>query len=380
MIKKVVRPWKGPKFDWQIDVRVQLADGTWRRAKRGFNGTEKQAQKEGDEIAFALRDDAEEQTVTGEKPKKEVPTLEGFQSRFITEHLEANDLKPTTIETYKYRLRLHLLPCLGKMKLDEIDFAAVQQLKAYIKAKAAARKNGKYSPVAVNHTLGVLSKVLTFAFDIGVIDKLAWRFKTVKLKTPTPKMGFYDFAAFAALVEAATGVGAHERALVLLGGEAGLRRGELAALDWSDVNLANSFVTVSRTLFKGHETTPKGGTSRTVRMTKRLAAALVAIKPSPQATGRVLRRPDGSPHTETSINEVMPRITKEAGLAMSRKIHILRHTFCSHLAMRGAKAIEIMELAGHTDIQVTQRYMHLSPEMKNSAIRLLEQPIPEAAA
>jgi hypothetical protein len=44
--------------------------------------------------------------------------------------------------------------------------------------------------------------------------------------------------------------------------------------------------------------------------------------------------------------------------------------------MRGAKAIQIMELAGHTDLKTTLRYMHLSPAMKDSAIRLLEQPIP----
>jgi site-specific recombinase XerD len=76
----------------------------------------------------------------------------------------------------------------------------------------------------------------------------------------------------------------------------------------------------------------------------------------------------------------MPHITRAAGMKASRKIHILRHTFCSHLAMRGAKAIQIMELAGHTDLKTTQRYMHLSPAMRDSAIRLLERPIPEGAA
>ena len=90
-------------------------------------------------------------------------------------------------------------------------------------------------------------------------------------------------------------------------------------------------------------------------------------------------RPDSS-HSETSINEAMPRITKAAGLKVSKKVHILRHTFCSHLAMRGAKAIQVLELAGHTDMKTTQRYMHLSAAMRDSAIRLLEQPIPEGAA
>ena len=55
-------------------------------------------------------------------------------------------------------------------------------------------------------------------------------------------------------------------------------------------------------------------------------------------------------------------------------VHILRHTFCSHLAMRGAPARAIQELAGHTDLSMTQRYMHLSPAALDAAIRLLEQP------
>jgi site-specific recombinase XerD len=54
--------------------------------------------------------------------------------------------------------------------------------------------------------------------------------------------------------------------------------------------------------------------------------------------------------------------------------HILRHTFCSHLAMRGAPARAIQELAGHRDLATTQRYMHLSPAAVESAIRLLDAP------
>jgi integrase len=53
---------------------------------------------------------------------------------------------------------------------------------------------------------------------------------------------------------------------------------------------------------------------------------------------------------------------------------ILRHTFCSHLAMRGAPPRAIQELAGHRDLGMTQRYMHLSPAL-DSAIRLLDRPL-----
>ena len=57
-------------------------------------------------------------------------------------------------------------------------------------------------------------------------------------------------------------------------------------------------------------------------------------------------------------------------------VHVLRHTFCSHLAMRGAPARAIQELAGHANITTTQRYMHLSPAAIEGAIRLLDQPSP----
>ncbi len=55
--------------------------------------------------------------------------------------------------------------------------------------------------------------------------------------------------------------------------------------------------------------------------------------------------------------------------------HILRHTFCSHLAMRGAPTRAIQELAGHGDLTTTQKYMHLSPSAVADAIRLLDDPI-----
>ena len=55
-------------------------------------------------------------------------------------------------------------------------------------------------------------------------------------------------------------------------------------------------------------------------------------------------------------------------------VHILRHTFCSHLAMRGAPARAIQELAGYQDMSTTQRYMHVSPAAIEDAIRLLESP------
>jgi site-specific recombinase XerD len=71
------------------------------------------------------------------------------------------------------------------------------------------------------------------------------------------------------------------------------------------------------------------------------------------------------------------RAARHAGLSQNG-VHILRHTFCSHLAMRGAPVTAIQELAGHKELTMTQRYMHLSPAALDSAIRLLDSPqVPE---
>ena len=64
---------------------------------------------------------------------------------------------------------------------------------------------------------------------------------------------------------------------------------------------------------------------------------------------------------------------RRAGLEVQGCLHKLRHTFCSHLAMRGAPAKAIQELAGHENLMTTLRYMHLSPAARKSAIALLNE-------
>ena len=106
-------------------------------------------------------------------------------------------------------------------------------------------------------------------------------------------------------------------------------------------------------------------------MTKRLASALKAHK---HLRGqRVLCHEDGSPLKIEDVRKLVRRAARKAGVSHDG-IHILRHAFCSHLAMRGATAKAVQELAGHKDLQTTLRYMHLSPSHLDEAIRLLESP------
>ena len=69
----------------------------------------------------------------------------------------------------------------------------------------------------------------------------------------------------------------------------------------------------------------------------------------------------------------MERAQRRANLEVTGAVHRLRHTFCSMLAMKGAPAKAIQELAGHADLSTTMRYMHLSPAARDQAIDLLDE-------
>ncbi len=158
---------------------------------------------------------------------------------------------------------------------------------------------------------------------------------------------------------------------VLLGGDAGLRMGEMIALEQSDLDFRRRLLNVSRSDWHRQVTSPKGGRSRQVPMTEKLAAALLAHR---HLRGpRVLYRQSGEPLSQQNLRTWLSTAQKRAGLPAKGALHILRHTFCSHLAMRNAPPLAIQQLAGHTSLRTTLRYMHLSPAEKDRAIRLLDE-------
>jgi integrase len=125
--------------------------------------------------------------------------------------------------------------------------------------------------------------------------------------------------------------------IVLLGGDAGLRMGEMLGLEWTDLDLQARRMCVLRSEWKGEVTTPKGKRLRYVPMTQRLAAALRDHRH--MISKRVLcQADDGQPLTAKGIQKKIEKAAKRANAVTPRPVHILRHTFCSHLAMRGATA------------------------------------------
>ncbi|MFN7913723.1 MAG: tyrosine-type recombinase/integrase [Vicinamibacterales bacterium] len=352
-----VRPYK--RGGWEVDIRVVLPDDTaYRERRRAPVSTKAAAVRWGEE-----RERHRYHQLTHPEPateiEKEVPTLTEFAPRFLDGHARANRQKPSGVAAKETICRVHLIPTLGKQRLDAITTETVQRLKHQLQNRA---------PKTVNNVLTVLNVLLRKAVEWDVISRMPC---TVRL-LPIPKgsAGFYDFDEYERLVAAARATDASAHLVVLLGGEAGLRCGEIMALEWSDVDLGKRQLCVQRSDWKGHVTATKGGRLRYVPLTLRLAAALREHRHL--RGSRVLCQTDGSPVTQKIVQDHVRRSARRAQLAKSG-VHRLRHTFCSHLSMRGAPARAIQELAGHMDLATTQRYMHLSPAAIEGAIRLLDR-------
>jgi len=347
-----IRPFR--RGGWEVDIRVVLPNGQEWRERRKAHGSSK---------SVALRwGEARERELLlhGPPQRKEVPRLEEFAERFLDGYARANRLKPSGIAAKDAILRVHLVPLLGTQKLDAIGTEDVQWVKQHLERKA---------PKTVNNVLTVLNVVLKTAVAWGVIGNMPCAIRLLPI--PKPSAQFYDFDEFEQLVSAAKATDPRAYLLSLLGGEAGLRCGEMMALEWTDVDLGKRQMAVRRSDWKGHITAPKGGRVRYVPLTVRLTAALREHR---NLRGpHVLRADKGGPLTQKMVQDHMRRAARRAGLTKVG-VHILRHTFCSHLAMRGAPARAIQELAGHQDLTTTQRYMHLSPAAVADAIRLLDQP------
>jgi len=352
-----------------VDIRVLTATGERYRDRRKLNArySQKTAREWGERRERELLRDGpviREKEVSAPipplaAPEKEVPTLKEFAPRFIDNYARANRQKPSGVAAKQTIVDTHLVPSLGHRRLDAIGNEDIQQLKRRLERKAAK---------TVNNTLSVLSVVLKSAVEWEVLDRAPCTIRL--LKAPKTTALYHDFDSFDRLVEAAQRLDGRTMLIVLLGGEAGLRCGEMMALEWKDVGFDKRQLTVERSDWKGDVTTTKGGRVRYVPMTVRFAQAL--HKHRHLRGRRVLCQDNGAKMTQKIVQDHVRRAAQLANVQPG--VHILRHTFCSHLAMRGAPARAIQALAGHQDLSTTQRYMHISPAVVEDAIRLLDQP------
>lgn len=276
--------------------------------------------------------------------------------------------KPSYRAYLTIALRAHILPALGEVDLRQVGVDDVAHLISSMSGQ---------QPKSVNNVLSVLRSMLKAAEERGLVDSVP---RIKPLRATAPKMSCYSGGEFDALVRAARDVGARPLATVYLGGHAGLRRGEMLALRWEDVDFSRGALVVARSRWGHHETTPKNGKSRSVPLSGALRKALLRVRGvSEYVLGGCL----GSPCTAKTLYRWVYAIERATGLTGRGQLHVLRHTFCSHLAANGVPVGVIKELAGHGSIGVTERYMHFGDEQKQMAVRTLdakEKPHSEAVS
>lgn len=299
--------------------------------------------------------------IRAESPEAEAPspTLGEFFPRFIEDYVKANRQKPRSARSKESCYRIHWEKRLGDRPMNLIVDSDIQAFKA-----AAAGGSAK----TANNALSTLNKCLKIAVRWHVLKQLPVTIEMLPYESP--EVGFYEFEQYDSLVRYAEHGDLRGLVAVLLGGDAGLRMGEMVALEWGDCDFRREALCIRRSESQGHLTETKSRKIRFVPMTSKLFEALTALRTTTRGA-RVFARDDGTNVSEQTLRTWIGWVQKRAGMRVGQ-LHILRHTFCSHLAMRGAASLAIKKLAGHSSLRTTERYMHLAPAEGERAIGLLD--------
>ncbi len=256
------------------------------------------------------------------------------------------------------RLRAHLTPVFGKLPLQEITYARIEQFKAERAGLAAA---------TLRHLLILLGTMLKHAHRLGWLPVLP------PIDKPKVRINNVDYAYLHSAAEikrflnAAGEEGADTYAMYATAVYTGLRQGELAALTWDRVELTRRLITVDRS-FDGPT---KSGDVRRVPILDVLLPILRDLRLQvpgnllfPNQVGAMFQPKD------RIFCERFRRVLTAAGFEKpvgKRQVHYIRfhdmrHTFASHWMMQGGDLFKLQKILGHKTTELTLRYAHLSPD------------------
>ena len=322
---------------WRVEVRYRR-----KRAIRLFYGALGEARQFEIEIKKRLRLG---ENLPGEEPGPS-PRLEDFVEREYLPWLKEN--RPASYPSEASFWRRHLLPLLGSKLLDQIAPLDGER------AKKAVRDKG-LDPRAEEKAIQFLKKALNLAYRWGRLPR-DWRNPMREVSVPkfdnrrkraiTPE----EWRKLAPILKRKkpTVYGVALFSLLL-----GLRRSEVLALKWEDVDLKKKMVRLP------HEKDPMG-----------------RVLPLPSLLIEYLRGvPQGNPgekifrvHKDT-VTHVFAEAVKEAGLnegvsdPRNRLVfHSLRHGFTTILVEMGVSTAKASRLTRHRDLKMFKRYEHLTPE------------------
>jgi integrase len=284
-----------------------------------------------------------------------------------------------TAARYRGIVEKNIIPRLGHVPLRKLTPVHIEAFEAdllrvgWVKPRAGRkveREDGAsvdergLSPQTVLHVHRVLSEALTHAVRLGVLSRNPA--KPVKPpRPPSREIKILDKNEIKALLRAANGTDLYVPVLVAT---TGVRRGELLALRWSDIDLKAATLTVNQSLerIKG-EFRFKSPKTRTSRRTISLPAMTVdALREHLTAQleerfrlglgrdrdGLVFARPDGQPIDADSLTKAFGRLVA-AVKVKPITLHGLRHTHISHLLMDGVHVKVVSERAGHANVTTT---------------------------
>ena len=273
--------------------------------------------------------------------------------------------KPSVVRSYETSLRLHVLPNIGYLRLGDLTRNAVQDLADRMMARGA-------DPSTVRNAVMPLRVIYRRAVNRGDVAVSP----TDRLELPAVRGRRSRVACPAEAARLIAALPEPDRALWGTALYAGLRLGELRALDWSEVDLASGIIRVQH----GWDPqlgciAPKSRSSvRNVPLVSALRELLIAHRlRQGRRAGLVFARDDGSSFNPSSVNRRAQRCWKRAD-ETPITLHECRHTFASLMIAAGVNAKALATYMGHANISVTfDRYGHLMPGSESAAADLLDR-------
>ena len=351
-----------------IDVRDPQT-GKRKRRWHSFVGTKRQAQTE------AARLISELQSGTRVDPSR--MTVAAFLERWI-EHMQGQVL-PRSHERYTELCRKNIVPLLGGLALTKLQPAHISQ--AYAKALASGRRDGKggLSPASVHYQHRVLKKALGQA--------VKWRLlpgnpldAVDPPRVERTTMRTYDMAQTAEALALARPTRLYVPVLLAL--LCGLRRGEITALRWRNVDLDAGQLAIVESTEQTSKATrlkeTKTGRARTVALPSLVveelrrhrieqARELLRIGIRHDGESFVYAREDGQPMQPRSLTHAWDQFRARTTLPRIR-FHDLRHSHATHLLASNVHPKIASERLGHAKVGITlDLYSHVLPGMQADA-------------
>lgn len=285
------------------------------------------------------------------------------------------DWSASTQVDYRSVLDAHLLPEFGPRRIETITAKQFEQWRDRL------AKDGKRSRKTVNKIATQAHAIFQHAVDhFGVVVNIVSQVKRLRESNDPGRFDFFSPEEVDLLVATAT-KGAHrdpsrpavsdaervlraeddqqDAAIYLTAALEGLRRSELLALLWEDVDFEQSSIRVYEGYSAKTKGKPKSRKSRTVPMVDKVADTLKQLKKRGHHTSRgdhVFVSRDGSPLDGSALRRRYIATLDAAGLRRLR-FHDLRHTFGS-LAINVASIVQVQAWMGHADVKTTMRYLH----------------------